>query len=225
MKRKLLLTILTGTLLASTLMACGSNENTTNSLDNEIVENVSNGDASVENEDSNVEENENKVDNETNNDIVYEDVENESIVASDKVMDGVNIVKTTMGEEYFPNMPLDSTMLEGLTGLTSDMYTSFYAEMPMISAVSDMLIVIEPAEGMKDAVVEKLNDYKTYQIEDSFQYPTNKIKVQATEVKVIDGLVYYIATFGDTNGLEENEEDLLAKCQENVKKVIDALEK
>ena len=53
------------------------------------------------------------------------------------------------------------------------------------------------------------------------QYPTNAIKVQATQVYEKDGLVYYIAIFGDTSEVEmDDEATLLAACEASVAEVI-----
>ena len=51
-------------------------------------------------------------------------------------------VTDLLGDNYFPNMPLDPDMLEFLFGITTDMFEDYLAELPMISANVDTLVVV-----------------------------------------------------------------------------------
>jgi hypothetical protein len=117
-------------------------------------------------------------------------------------------------------MLMDAEIFSSLCGVSPELYVGFFGEMPMISAQSDMLLVVEPAEGKVEEVVALLNAYKDAQINNTMQYPTNAIQVQATQVYEKDGLVYYIAIFGDVNDVIEDEDALLTKCQDSVNEII-----
>ena len=61
-------------------------------------------------------------------------------------------VVEALGENYWPNMPLDAEILEATFGVTSEMYDDFMGEMPMISNNVDTLLIIKAKEGQVDAV-------------------------------------------------------------------------
>lgn len=140
--------------------------------------------------------------------------------SSEKVDAAVEKIKTNYTGLYLPNMPMDAEIFSSLCGVAPELYVGFFGEMPMISAQSDMLLVVEPAEEKVEEVVSLLNAYKDAQINNTMQYPTNAIQVQATQVYEKDGLVYYIAIFGDVNDVLEDEEALLTKCQDSVNEII-----
>ena len=144
--------------------------------------------------------------------------------SSEKVTAAVDKIKTNYSGLYLPNMQMDAEIFSSLCGVSPELYVGFFGEMPMISAQSDMLLVVEPAEGKVEEVVGLLNAYKDTQINNTMQYPTNAIQVQATQVYEKDGLVYYIAIFGDVNDVLEDEDALLTKCQDSVNEIISIID-
>lgn len=127
-------------------------------------------------------------------------------------------VKDAYGETYYPDMPLDAAMLSDMFGLTEDMYEEVIAEGPMMSANIDMFVGVKAADGQGDAVEEKLNAYRDYQINDAFQYPLNMVKVQASQVIRHGDYVFYIMLGEVPMEVEEQgDEAILQKAQENTK--------
>ena len=158
--------------------------------------------------------------------IIAEEIET-AVTATENVQKAVDIVKEQYDGVYLPNMPLDATMFESMFGLTSDMYEGFHAEVPMISAQIDTFVVVEPKEGMEDSVVEALESYRTYQVENAMQYPTNALKVPATKVYAKNGLVYYISLFGYETAVDAPEDEVVTQAEASVASVvaiIDAME-
>ena len=133
-------------------------------------------------------------------------------------------VKDAYGETYYPNMPFDATMLADTIGLTEGMYEEFIAEGPMMSANIDMFIAVKAAEGQADAVEETLNAYRDYQINEAFQYPTNKVKVQASQVIRHGDYVFYVM-LGDIpmEVQEQGDEAILNKAKEVVQVGVDTI--
>ncbi len=132
-------------------------------------------------------------------------------------------VKEAYGENYGPSMPYDAQMLADMFGLTEDMYDVVIAEGPMMSAKVDTFIAVHPTEGNKEAVVEALNNYRKVQIEDTFQYPANLSKIQASEVREMGDYVFFFM-LGYTDEMFETEEEQIAEFQKLNQIAVDAIE-
>ena len=123
----------------------------------------------------------------------------------------VNTIKYALGEQYLPSMPLDQETFNQLTGLTSDMYEEFYAEVPMMSAHVDKLFVVKAADEIAahDLSV-KFEEYHRIQVEDAHQYPMNLAKVENAKVSVHgDYVFYYILGGYPVEEVEEVIEDVV----------------
>jgi len=124
-------------------------------------------------------------------------------------------VKDVLGENYWPSMALDAEMMEMYVGLSPDLYEDYLAEMPMISANVDTLIIVKAKEGQADAVEEVLNSYREAKISDTMQYPMNIGKIQASRVDKIGDYVLFIQLGADTTeALDKGDEAVIAQCQE-----------
>lgn len=133
-------------------------------------------------------------------------------------------VKDAYGESYFPNTELDPSMLESMMGLTSDMYEEIIAEGPMISAQVDTFVAVKAASGKADAVEEGLNGYRDYLINDAMQYPTNAVKVQASQVVRHGDYVFFVLLGEISMETEEQGEDAILKAaQDGVQTGVDAI--
>ena len=134
------------------------------------------------------------------------------------------IVTDLLGDNYFPNMELDSEMLEFMTGITSDMCEEYFAEIPMISTNVDTLIVVKAANGKADAVEEALNSYRNAQVANTMQYPQNVGKIQASKVERIGDYVIFTMLGGDVfDFLDQGDAAVIAYCQEINDSVIEAI--
>lgn len=133
-------------------------------------------------------------------------------------------VTDLLGDNYFPNMPLDPDMLEFSFGITTDMFEDYLAELPMISANVDTLVVVKAAEGQVDAVEEALNSYRDAQVSNTMQYPQNVGKIQASKVEKFDNYVIFVLLGGDLGDLlDQGDDAVITHCQEVNDSVIEAI--
>ena len=131
-------------------------------------------------------------------------------------------VKEAYGENYIPSMEIDAATLESVYGITEDMYDVVIAEGPMMSVHVDTFMAIHPTEGNKEAVVDALNAYRDYQINEAMNYPMNLGKIQASEVKEIGDYVFFLM-LGTTDEMYDTEEEEIAAYQELNQVAVDAI--
>ena len=132
-------------------------------------------------------------------------------------------VITAVGQEnYWPDMPMDSEMLEMSFKLTSDMYEDYVAESPMISANVDTLVIVRAKEGQAEAVEEALKAYREEKVNDTLQYPMNIGKIQASQVERMGDYVIFVQLGADTSG-DESEEASINKCKEANSAALEAI--
>lgn len=133
-------------------------------------------------------------------------------------------VAEALGENYWPNMQISAEILESLYGVTSDMYEDYVAEMPMISANVDTLLIIKAKSDKVEAVEEALNNYREALVNDTMQYPMNLGKIQASRIETIGDYVCFVQLGGDTTAVEENgEEAVILHCQEQNELAIEVI--
>lgn len=120
-----------------------------------------------------------------------------------------------VGDNYFPNMPLLPDMLEMQFGITADMYDDYFAEMPMISANVDTLLIIKAKDDKVEDVKAALEAYRDVQVNGAMQYPKNIGVVQASRIETIGNYVCFSQLGGDTTEQEESgDEAVILHCQE-----------
>lgn len=138
-------------------------------------------------------------------------------------------VKAAYGENYLPNMRLTDEEIEAHYGISSDLYTGAVAEIPMISAQVDELVLIKAKdEASGDAIEEALAAYQQMLKEDTFQYPANQLKIQASQIYAKGDYVCFImlgVLDNETMQQEDEGKVIEAYKSENAKAVaaIDAL--
>lgn len=130
-------------------------------------------------------------------------------------------VVDALGDNYWPNTQIPAEYLEGY-GLTDEMYTDFWGEMPMISVNVDTIIVIKASEGQMDAVEGALNSYRDSLVNNTMQYPMNIGKIQASQVEVVGDYACFIQLGADTVDMED--EDAIRHCQEQNEMAVKAIE-
>ena len=102
-------------------------------------------------------------------------------------------VKAAYGENYLPNMRLTDEEIEVRYGISNDLYSSAIAEVPMISVQVDELVLVKAKdEAARDTIEEALTAYQNVLREDTFQYPANQLKIQASKVYVKGDYVCFI---------------------------------
>jgi len=106
-------------------------------------------------------------------------------VVDEFLYDMVNAVRDHFGDRYNPNSPISEQQLSEMYGFDLDWMHDFYAEGPAFTMGVDMLIGISAKDGHIDDVEAALLAYQDYLINDSFQYPMNMAKVQASQVHIV----------------------------------------
>ncbi len=130
----------------------------------------------------------------------------------------------TLGENYWPNTAIVPEMLEGTFGITSDMYSDYFGEMPMISTNVDTLVIIKAKDDKVEAVEKALNTYRENLVNDTMQYPMNLGKIQASRIERIGNYVCFVQLGADTmEALEKGEEAVITQCQEQNELVIEII--
>lgn len=140
----------------------------------------------------------------------------------------MNTIKTAvveaLGESYWPNTAIIPEMLEGTFGITPDMYSDYMGEMPMISTNVDTLLIIKANDDKVEEVKEALNTYRDNVIADTFQYPMNLGKLQASRIETFGNYVCFVQ-LGAENVIDEqtSEEQSIIKCQEQNELAIEVI--
>ena len=135
-------------------------------------------------------------------------------------------VRDALGDNYWPDTEIAPDMLEGIFGITSDMYEDYMGEMPMISVNVDTLVVVKPKDGKADAVEKALESYRQSEVDSTMQYPSIVGKIQASRVEKVGDYVCFVMLGGDISTAEEQGADAVIKaCQEQNELAIEVISK
>ena len=137
-------------------------------------------------------------------------------------------VVAAFGENYPAPMEMPADYLEGMFGISPDMYESYAGDMPMIMTNVDTLLVIQPKADRFEEVKTILEDYhasKTSEDSVRFEYPFNIGKVSAAKVDVVGDCVVFVMLGGDIFELYETQGDeaVFEACQTANQTAIDAM--
>lgn len=134
-------------------------------------------------------------------------------------------IKEAYGDNYLPDMLLSDDEITALYGISNDWYEEAIAEVPMISVNVDTLIAVKAEKEHVEDVQNALTDYKEYLENDSFQYPMNVPKIQASTVITRGNYVFFIMLgVGDEN-IEDQSEDAQVKAYSELNQIaIDAID-
>lgn len=114
------------------------------------------------------------------------------------------------GPTYYPNIKVHEdeaylgTYLADTLKIDASWVDEIIIEVPMISANADTLILVAPSEGNAENVLNALQAYKTYLVEESFQYPMNEARVKTAAVAQVGEYV----CFSILGGAVDHPEDL-----------------
>lgn len=101
------------------------------------------------------------------------------------------------GTTYYPNVKVHqdeaylATYLADTLKMDAAWVEDIIIEVPMISANADTLILVDPTEGNAENVLKALQDYKTYLVEEAFQYPMNAPRVKTAAVAKVGDYVCF----------------------------------
>lgn len=137
-------------------------------------------------------------------------------------------VKKVFGSNYLPNYRLGKTEIKDRYGISSAWYTSAFAEVPMISTNVDELVIIKAknASGKKKAL-KAIQAYQSKLKNDSFQYPVNMPKVQASRVYTTGNYVCFIMLGKISDSIEAsgNDEKMIKAYEQQNQKAVNAIKK
>ena len=128
----------------------------------------------------------------------------------------VNAVRKAYFGAYLPNMQVqdDATYMSETLKLDASWYEEAIVEVPMISANADMFVLVKATEGNLDNVKNALEAYKTYLVEESFQYPMNEARVKTAVVATVGDYVCFSILGGALDNPEDygitTDEDLMS---------------
>lgn len=166
----------------------------------------------------------NKNDNNDNNRNTEEG--NDKTQQSDvKLSDVSDAIKKAYGEDYVPDMEYDDVFITDTLGLLKEDYEEIVAEGPLVSFNIDTLIAVKANSGKGDVVEERLNAYRDYLINDALMYPTNAVKIQASQVVRHGDYVFFVCLgVIDMDTEEQGDDAILAKAKENTKLAVDTID-
>lgn len=220
MKKKFLCASLALTMVATTMTACGGDKKPAN----ESTETVSTESTETATEESTNEPTESATE-ETEPTETECELEGTTIASDEKIDAIVTAVKAELGDNYYPNTPIDATVLQDLYGITLDDVEACFGGMPMISANVDTFIAVKAKEGKAEVIKDELENYLTAQQGDAHQYPANLPKVSEAKVYVLGDYVFYICLAGDTLAAEEKgEAEVRKQVAETVANVITVID-
>lgn len=137
------------------------------------------------------------------------------------------------GTTYYPNVKVHEdeaylgTYLTDTLKLDAAWIDDIIIEVPMISANADTLILVDPSEGNAENVLNALQAYKTYLVEESFQYPMNEARVKTAAVAQVGEYVCFSILGGAVDYPEEmgitTEEELASYYEAMNQTAIEAL--
>lgn len=133
-------------------------------------------------------------------------------------------VQEAYGEAYLPDTDLDEETLTQFWGMDLDSVESFAAQMPMISAHPDRVIIAKAKEGRGDDLEAELEKMRTALVEDTLIYPMNMAKTQASQVVRHGDYAALFLVGAIDERADVSEEEALAFAQEETQKAVDAFE-
>lgn len=198
--------LLTGIVLTLSLAACGKSEEDGNAQTPSTTEQTT---------ETTTEPAQTNPTGEGSTDVVYGDADLEELKAA---------VVEVLGENYWPDMTVEADMLSDMYGVTEDMYEAYIAEVPMISANVDTLIIVKAKEDQVEAVEAALNAYREKMVDDTMQYPMNVGKIQASRIEAIGNYVCFVQLGADVmEASDQGDEAVITQCQEANESALDAI--
>lgn len=142
-----------------------------------------------------------------------------------KLSDICDEIKKAYGEDYVPDMEYDDIFITDTLGLSKEDYEEIVAEGPLVSFNIDTLIAVKAKNGKGDVVLERLNAYRDYLINDSLMYPTNAVKIQASQVVRHGDYVFFVCLgVIDMATEEKGDEAILEEAKANTKIAVDVID-
>ena len=164
-------------------------------------------------------------DNDKDSDKNNESSDDKSQESDVKLSDICDAIKKAYGDDYVPDMEYDDIFITDTLGISKEDYEEITAEGPLVSFNIDTLIAVRAKSGKGDLVEDKLNSYRDYLINEALMYPTNAIKIQASQVVRHGDYVFFVCLGVIAMETEElGDEAILAEAKENTKVAVDTID-
>ena len=131
-----------------------------------------------------------------------------------------------LGEDYLANMSLTKDEIKQRFGLQPSWYTDVIAEIPIMNAYVDTLVIAKAKnKNTKKKIKKQLSDYRNTLINDTMQYPMNLLKIQASKVYVKDNYVFFLLLGSVDSNTEETatEEQIIEAYKAEIQKITDTI--
>jgi len=108
-----------------------------------------------------------------------------------------NSIAKMYGNMYYPNVKVHAdeaylaTYMADTLKMDASWVEDIIIEVPMISANVDTLILVKPSAGNAENVLTALNNYKSYLVDETFQYPMNVARIQRAVVQQVGDYVCF----------------------------------
>jgi len=134
-------------------------------------------------------------------------------------------VKSAYGSSYLPSVKLNKSDINTRYGLSGSWYSGAIAEVPMMSAQVDELVIVKAKnKDAKKKIRQALKSYQKSLKEDRFQYPSNQLKIQGSRVYVKGKYVCFIMLGSISNATEEQgEAQVIAAYKQQNEKAVTAI--
>lgn len=136
----------------------------------------------------------------------------------------VTAVKEAYGDDYGPSVLIEKEQLEEVYNINMENVEHFFAEGPMFTMSTDMFIVLLAKDGKVAEVEADMKAYQDYLINESFQYPMNMPRVNASQVYVKGNIVAFVVLGKFDDRTEATEEEYLEFAKEQIQIAIDTIE-
>lgn len=138
-------------------------------------------------------------------------------------------IKKAYGENYWPDYKLDKTEIKDKYGVSSSLYSSAYAEVPMISAHVDQMVIFKAKNSSsKKKILSAVKKYQKDLKADTMQYPMNQLKIQGSKVYANGNYVCFFMLGGSIEkSVEESGDDekIIKAYQQLNKKAVNTVKK
>ena len=133
-------------------------------------------------------------------------------------------VLEVLGTNYWPDNHVPETDFQEKYGFTQDMYEDYFAEEALVETSADTLVIVKAAAGRVEEVEKALNDYRQSQVDRTDTTPENAVKHNASRIEIFGSYVCFVQLGADlTTLMEQGEEAVMTRCQEENEKALDAI--
>lgn len=138
-------------------------------------------------------------------------------------------VKKAYGDKYVPNSRITKKEdIKSRYGISASWYSSVIAEVPMINVNIDELVIVKAKNtSSKKKIKSALLAYQKKLKEDTFQYPANQLKLQASRVYVKGDYVCFftLGSISNEQAQQKDESKVIDAYKAENEKAVKAIQK